>query len=255
MLKNKYNEYLSAGRDFIGGPFKVNQKYILCSSPRTGSTLLGQMLRDTNCAGDPLEYFNPLYLKALANRLGDINNFFQLLAFLEKHRTSSNGIFGLQIHWSHLNNIFRYDKNLINTFIDSFDKIIFLRRKDKIAQAVSLYRASKSKLWSSIDEDLNSIKTVCYYKNDEEFNPVLLTKILYSLIIQDKSWLNYLEEKNKKYLTVYYEDLIYNWNDVGTNIVNYITPYEDSIPSQKLRKQGPDEDFLTEKFRNYLGLI
>ena len=61
--------YLSHARDFSES-YRVNQRYLICTSPRCGSTLFGQMLYDTRKMGDPLEYLNPNYLAAYFRRFG-----------------------------------------------------------------------------------------------------------------------------------------------------------------------------------------
>lgn len=196
---NKYDQYLSKQRDFEDSTHKTRTRYIICSSPRTGSTLLGQMLKDSNCAGDPLEYFNPQYLQALRRRF-NTSRFDEIIQLLERHRTSSNGVFGIQIHWSHFSKIFLRNPNRQDLFFENFDKIIFIRRRDKIAQAVSLYRAYTTKLWSSLDED--RIKTN-YHKDIEDFDPEALSKFLHYVIHQDEAWLKYLSGKTQPCKTVF----------------------------------------------------
>jgi LPS sulfotransferase NodH len=248
---NKYDQYLSKQRDFEGSPHKVQTRYIICSSPRTGSTLLGQMLKDSNCAGDPLEYFNPQYFQALRRRFNASAKFDEITQLLESHRTSPNGIFGIQIHWSHFSKIFQNNPHERDLFFRNFDKVIFIRRKDKIAQAISLYRATTTKLWSSVDED--QIKTA-YYKDDEYFDPEALTRFLHYVIYQDEGWLKYLNANNKSYKTLFYEDITQDWNRSSRNVLNFITSYSKDVPAMGMRQQRPENDILNNKFRRYLGI-
>lgn len=246
---NKYDRYLSPDRDFQSGPYKTKTRYILCSSPRVGSTLLGQMLRDTNQAGDPLEYLNQNYFNALLRRSNDISSFHHAYNLLERYRTSSNGVFGLQLHWSHFNQFFQEKNVLMDEFFRKFDKIVFLRRRNRVEQAISLYRASLTKLWSSIDEDNRNAH---YYEN-ENFDPIAITKFMHSAIAQDQGWINYLELKGKEYLTIYYEDIIDNWESEGKMLLKYLINDETPIPKMGLRQQRPDNDLTYKKFTDYLG--
>jgi LPS sulfotransferase NodH len=248
---NKYDQYLSEQRDFADSAHKARTRYIICSSPRTGSTLLGQMLKDSNCAGDPLEYFNPQYLLALRKRFEISGKLSEIVRLLEKHRTSSNGVFGIQIHWSHFSKIFQHNPNERDLFFENFDKIIVIRRKDKIAQAISLYRASTTKLWSSLDEDRTRAS---YHKDDEDFDPEALSQLLHYVIHQDEAWLNYLKTKNKLCKTLFYEDIVQDWNSSSREVLNFITPYTRDIPAMGIRQQRPEVDILKEKFRRYLGI-
>lgn len=247
---NKYDQYLSEQRDFADSAHKARTRYIICSSPRTGSTLLGQMLKDSNCAGDPLEYFNPQYLLALRKRFEISGKLSEIVRLLEKHRTSSNGVFGIQIHWSHFSKIFENNPTERDLFFENFDKVIFIRRKDKIAQAISLYRASTTKLWSSLDEDRINAN---YYKDNEDFDPESLSKFLHYVIYQDEAWLKYLDTKNKSLKTIYYEDITKYWDHSCRNVLNFITPSTTEIPPMGIRQQRPENDILIDKFRRYLG--
>lgn len=247
----KYNHYMSAARDFQGGPFAPKDRYIICSSPRTGSTLLGQMLYETRAAGDPLEYFNPFYFPALMARAGVGSDLGLLLSFLEKHRTTPNGAFGLQIHWSHFIAAFGKDDLLRDKFFDRHEKIIFIRRRDKIGQAFSYYRASNSKIWSSIDED---IKKSRYFSQNEKLDPLVVSKCIVEMILQDQGWVNYLTGRKKTYLTIYYEDLIEDWENQSLKVLNYIQPYSGKVPPMALRQQRPEQDLASRDFRQYLGI-
>lgn len=247
--RNKYDRYLSKERDFEDSPNRPQTRYIICSSPRTGSTLLGQMLKDSNCAGDPLEYFNPQYLQALRRRF-NTSRFDEIVQLLERHRTSNNGVFGIQMHWSHFSKIFQHNPTAENLFFEKFDKVIFIRRKDKIAQAISLYRASTTKLWSSLDEEKSN---ATYCTEDEAFDPEALSRFLHYVIHQDEAWRKYLSGKDKPCLTVFYEDLAQNWEHTSRDVLNFITAYAKEIPPMGIQRQRPENDPLKEKFSNYLN--
>ncbi len=247
---NKYDTYLSEDRDFEGGPYPVRMRYLLCSSPRVGSTLLGQMLTDSCIAGDPLEYLNPNYLKAAMGRDKSVINLKSLCNFLEEKRTSPNGVFGMQIHWSHFNQFFKKNTSSMSHFFLKFDKYIFLRRRDKVAQAVSLLRASKTGLWSSLDED-----QVGYgYIKDEKFEPQEIARYLNYIISQDLSWIEFFKSTNRQYMTIYYEDLNDSWDLSGRKILSHLTGRECVVPEMSLRKQRPEQDLYVDQFKEYLGL-
>lgn len=250
-INKKYAYYLSDVRDFPQPqslPPKI--RYLICSSPRTGSTLLGQMLTDTQCAGDPLEYFNPGYFNELQKR-SKSNNLYKNIEFLEKIRTSSNGVFGLQMHFSHLSQIFKNNKTELQNFINSFHKLIFIRRKNKIKQSISWHKASTSNEYSSIDQDISGHSK--YNCHPQEPVTEKIINLLNLITQQDIGWENLLAQKTNATI-IYYEDLIENWDSECRRIINHIIPYEGKIPSMALRKQGLDNDKTISDINDYLGL-
>jgi LPS sulfotransferase NodH len=78
---------------------KPSRGYMLCSLPRTGSSLLANALIDGS-AGRPREYFSPILQNGPMMReiLGDANIIDGLDKILEAG-TSPNGVFGVRVHW------------------------------------------------------------------------------------------------------------------------------------------------------------
>ena len=71
-----------------GGPAASSLRcYIVCSTPRSGSSLLCRALASMGIAGTPTEYFNPVTRASLTAR---------------SRRTSANGVFGTKLHWEQL---------------------------------------------------------------------------------------------------------------------------------------------------------
>jgi LPS sulfotransferase NodH len=73
---------------------------VICTAPRTGSSLLGEALTSTGCAGRPREYFD-IHKRNEQNWI-DQFKIAQDKDYLEKvitAGTTSNGVFGLKLHW------------------------------------------------------------------------------------------------------------------------------------------------------------
>ena len=145
---------LSSSRDFSAST-PINMKYIILGSPRSGSTLVSRILFETNMAGDPLEFFNR-YLLELECRIKGHKEltFDRFLSEMKLRRTSPNGVFGMQLHYSQL--LMRFSSDRLNNtmigFVLDFDKHIWLRRRNKLRQAISFAIAKKSGAWSSEDD-------------------------------------------------------------------------------------------------------
>ncbi|WP_299650911.1 Stf0 family sulfotransferase [uncultured Tateyamaria sp.] len=132
--------------------------YILCTSPRSGSTLLCTLLRDSGVAGHPQSWFHRPSLEdwcrgldlPSATPLTDI-----FTAATIKGRGGTN-IFGLRLQ-RHSAPFFIAQLRATHPLATSDTaaiaaqfgptKYIHLHRADKVAQAVSLVRAAQSGLW------------------------------------------------------------------------------------------------------------
>jgi len=143
--------------------------YVIASSPRTGSTLLARMLWDSGRAGAPKEYLNPMQLRDWEVRLGSpLSRWRHGLLWgptvglagrgrwterrVEDHlrrvrrRRSGGGWFGLKIHWHHFERFFIRPGRDVDAMLDR-PVWIRIRRRDRLAQAVSWVRAVQTGAW------------------------------------------------------------------------------------------------------------
>jgi trehalose 2-sulfotransferase len=144
----------------------VALSYIICTSPRTGSTLLTEALKGTGRAGRPAEFFDThavneqYWVRALGIR-SDAEYVDKVLAA----GSTPNGVFGCKLHW-HQGRAFR-DKlihalhggsaNMPAAALEAFvrakfgePRYIWLRRRNRVAQGISYYRASTTGIWRSL---------------------------------------------------------------------------------------------------------
>ncbi|MEO0544199.1 MAG: Stf0 family sulfotransferase [Pseudomonadota bacterium] len=132
--------------------------YMICTSPRSGSTFLCRLLRETGVAGRPGSYFHGATLKDWAENLdlpGDLPDVSQIIeAALEKGRAGGS-LFGLR-QQSHSFALLRQtlaawhpeatDRARLEAVVGPL-RYIHLTRPDKLAQAVSYIRAAQSGIW------------------------------------------------------------------------------------------------------------
>ncbi len=140
------------------------QSYVLCTSPRSGSTLLCKLLAATGVAGKPGSYFHvpslERWLRYFELSSADFETEAERLqAVFEAARQkgkSSNGVFGLRLQ-RHSFNFFSDQLSKLHPglscererFEAAFGKTLFLylKREDKLAQAVSCVKATQTGLW------------------------------------------------------------------------------------------------------------
>lgn len=135
--------------------------YLICATPRTGSTLLCGLLKSSGVAGRPASYFNRRGLHDYAvdwriarPRDGRIDETY-VRAALAAGRTS-NGVFGGRIMAETLPELIgdlAADSGPAVTDIELLSaqlgrlKFVHLRRRDVVAQAVSWAKAQQTHFW------------------------------------------------------------------------------------------------------------
>lgn len=203
--KKRFEEIKLPEEDFVQPKFDVDygakpsSLVLLISSPRSGSTALCSYLyRKAKLVTH--EYFQPFqYLPFLADRWGCVaDNKIDPKCYMEalvRHRMSDNGALGVNLHGSHLNIFDFFEEHAL----EKLPKVaIYLKRRDKIAQAVSYYIASNTKAWSS------------HFSAIDDFPPYSFSGIkakLTNILNQEKRAELYLEKHKVPSQTVWYEDL------------------------------------------------
>ena len=160
------------------------QAYLVCATPRSGSTLLCEMLRDTGLAGRPLEHFEILRHSSLPRQpreyFGDLDldGLDELLppprsgtpsqeppeawrTRILRQGRGENGVWGGKLMWGHVEDLVTRARQLpgqaeasleqvLATLLDD-PQLIFVTRREKVAQAVSLWRAVQTQSWRAGD--------------------------------------------------------------------------------------------------------
>src|SRR4051812_171855 len=150
---------------------KVAKSLLVCATPRSGSTLLRALLEGTGVAGRPQEFFERLAHSGLPRQPReyfegvDDEEILGLLAptdpgepdagdpipaALEQGRTP-NGVFAAKVMWTHLLDLARRlgrpaDSELLAGHLPE-PTYVHVTRADKVAQAVSLWRAVQTRAW------------------------------------------------------------------------------------------------------------
>lgn len=134
------------------------EAYIVCTSPRSGSTLLCTMLRDSAIAGHPQSLFHRPSLADWRQGLdlADTASLPQILSTAIEAGTAGTGMFGLRLQRQSAPFFFDQITQLHPDLPSNAARLqacfgtvryIYLYRQDKVAQAVSLVRAEQSGLW------------------------------------------------------------------------------------------------------------
>jgi trehalose 2-sulfotransferase len=184
--------------------------YIIATTPRTGGHFLCDLLASTEICGRPSEYLLPQNERKWQKRCS-CRTRAEYLAFYLNRGLSVNGVLGAKLTWRQfceftaelngsecLSNLAR-GLLLERTFCRS--EYIFLRRRDRLRQAISYWRALQTGRWSS--------RTVAVrHSAAEVFDSDAIDELVQKIDASESLWLAYLDELDIKYLALYYEDLI-----------------------------------------------
>lgn len=196
--------------------------YVICTSPRSGSTLLCQLLSDSGVAGRPASYFHTPDVERWAQAFGlsadpqmpQRNRLEQIMqAALVKGRAGTD-VFGLRLQ-AHSLAYFRRQLTLLtpDTRSDAeriqtiFGRPLFihLTREDKVAQAVSYLMAQQTGLWhrASDGTEIERQSPHCDPSYDEDAIRACVARFF----DDDSAWVNYLETQNISPIRVTYAEL------------------------------------------------
>ena len=142
--------------------------YLLCATPRTGSTLLCSLLASTEALGRPESYFREP-VDDWARRLdvpitdGRVHSYGDFVQAVRTAATSTNGVFGARVMWASLEGIAdglrdrpgRADREVLEAALGPLE-YVFLRRENVVDQAVSWARAEQTGHWQHGDPRVRS---------------------------------------------------------------------------------------------------
>ena len=133
---------------------------MLCASPRSGSTLLCDLLTRSGSAGAPESYFLPALIPRFAGRWGVVLGCEgwdrSYVGAVRQHGEAGTGRFGMRIMWRDMP-VFLQRLEVLYPGVDTatgrllhvfgIDHFVHLSRVDKVAQAISLVLAAQTELW------------------------------------------------------------------------------------------------------------
>lgn len=199
--------------------------YIICATPRSGSTLLCDLLTASGIAGRPNSYFRSQDISYWAGLWGvddpttDFDPTFNLayLAAMKRAGLAGTGIFGLRIMWQavsdtgkRLNAAFGKTADVATLLELAFGPTLFihLSRRDKDAQAVSLVRAEQTGLWHVATDGSERERTTPPHA--PFFNAAQINQSRDRLITDDVNWSSFFDRRGFEPLRIFYEDLADN---------------------------------------------
>ena len=170
--------------------------YLICSSPRCGSSYLAELLASTGVLGVPREYFNPLdrWGRLDKERPGDVRPLFERV--LTKGATA-NGIYGVKSHADHFSAVASVaDPMCILPEL----KLVRIRRLDILDQAISWMRAQQT----------GQFRATIKSKGAPHYDASAIRRLIALLGEQADTWDRLLAASGRVPLEIAYESLIEN---------------------------------------------
>jgi LPS sulfotransferase NodH len=209
----------------------VTVSYLVCATPRSGSTMLCETLAQTGVAGNPLEFFEAVPETGVPRRPQDylagcddpqalglvecapphdppwysdlrgIAGYAEHLDNVRRWGTTPNGVFGAKIMWAHLVDLGRQlGADDLHQHVDAlFDRprFVWVRRMDTVRQAVSLWRAMQTQSWRAENEP---------GAGEPQYSYAALRHLVELLVSHDAAWERFFA-RSGRVLTLTYEDI------------------------------------------------
>lgn len=233
-----------------------SSRYLILTSPRTGSSWLAAALTATGEAGVPNEYLHPGVIGAFcewAGRSFNPNRFFTELA---PRRTTPNGVFGLKLLAGQT--LFLLEagaerERFIDATLPFFDRVIYLYRRDKIAQALSFYVSVATQIFQTPTAGRRDQLRAA--KRELTYDPSAIAQRLQRIVQEDAQCRALIEGRGLAPLTVAYEDLLAEPAGEFGRIFDFLGVSADpsGIEAPTYKARDAELEAQTEAFRRWLN--
>ena len=180
---------------------RLNRQYAICLVPRSGSTYLAHLLKETECFGFPNEWLAIALAEKQARETGapDWDTLFRRV--MARH-ASANGISGIELALAHLT--WGRQASGRQDILDPTWTYFYLRRRNIVRQAISMHVAHQSGVLHSfqLNDDARRVRDAVLYDT-----PAI------------RNWIKFLQDEELKWerefgrmgiepVRLYYEDII-----------------------------------------------
>ena len=199
--------------------------YLLCGTPRTGSTLLCGLLTSTGVAGRPESYFRQPDEQAWARRLGVPvagDGSFDYRSFVRAARiagSTPNGVFAARVMWGTMRRIVdgldaASSRRDLDVLVDAVGplRLVYLRRDDAVGQAVSWARAEQTGYWQEGDRS----------SEQPHFEFDRIADLVRTISEHNAAWSTWFSEQGVEPHSVTYEEVTGNPRQAVHGILDHL---------------------------------
>ena len=229
--------------DLAPTPLKV--VLFIAATPRVGSNLLGDDLRQTCRAGVPLEYLNFRMYPGTRERsrrwhypsprLSDrarqatrlvlrdpewatvdhsADRVADYLRTVASFRTTPNGVFTIKAHWAHFEPLVA--RSGLDVGLWGVPVVwVWLDREDRLGQAISFARAQQSGEWADFGREGGTVPT---------YDAVAIRSALEAMELGRQGWERYFADEGISPIAVSYEAFVADREAVVRRIIEAVDP-------------------------------
>ena len=197
------------------------QSWLLGAVPRSGSTFVSHLLWATGCLGAPLEYLNFEPAGPYGHAARDPAEQQRIWRDVLSRRTSPNGVFGLKTFPMLMQGLQRSNPDLLAEVMNSVvippnakPRLVRLRRRDRVAQAVSYARALLSGVWRKEQEREG--------EEGPEFSRTAFDQAKRLIENQERAWEEVSSRLGFEPLVIWYEDCLARPEATIVAVANYL---------------------------------
>lgn len=241
--------------------------YIVAATPRSGSTLLCELLKATGIAGRPNEDFQALRITSRSRQprqyfdddhgpfvahLAETDpgipetadDFRKKLADSRDNSTTANGVYGTKVMWGYFGDLAERlatlpglaDASLPDALEATFPNLRFvqIRRENKVGQAISLWTAVQTQTWR--DEGDGGAPPV-----EPFYDFAAIDHLVKLQTDHEDAWTAWLAEHDFPVKTVVYEELAKDPQAHVKGVIEWLgIPGAETaeVPPPKMRKQS-----------------
>lgn len=225
--------------------------YVLASVPRSGSTYLSHLLWRTGCLGAPLEYLNFLPAGHYGFASDSPQKQIEIWESVLHRRTSPNGVFGIKCFPMLISLLFRSNPRLYSQATamlmpsDRSARVVRLKRRDRLAHAISFARATRSGIWRQEQEPPEGIAV--------DFSRAAVDQAMAELERAEMGWDPLFASLQAEPLTLWHEDVVDRPDDAVRKVADFLNVWIDpslAVGVPEVRKQArSDSDVWAKRYR------
>src|SRR5712692_961226 len=225
------------------GRMQPHTSYLICATPRSGSFLLCEALKNTGLAGQPEEYFwrndEPFWKERWRS-----SSYADYVAGALSQGTTPDGVFGAKIMWGYfddfvgkLHSIPGYEDRPVAELLSTvFPNLhyLWMTRRDKVRQAISFERAIQTNSWAMTDETPP-------LTGELHFDFARIDALVHLIEAHEAAWHHYFAENGITPFTVVYEEFVASYEQTATQILHELripVPEPLQFAPRRMRRQA-----------------
>ena len=226
---------------------------MICATPRTGTNLLCEALAKTGVTGRPDEYFGHMHVQRWKKKW-QVESAVDYIQSLKNEAQTENGIWGVKVMMQYYDDLYSllsdaHEDKTIGRFDiveRTFSELnyVWMTRRDKIAQAISLHKAYQDFVWAVDKGDIPPDEKELIFDFKE------IDRILFEITRNETEWEEYFQSVGRRPFIVVYEDFIENYEATVNSVLDHLGiqfKFKGKIGESRFQRQWNQ---LSENWRN-----